>query len=272
LVAADLDEAGVEFVPEALELGGEFRRSSFAALVTEEAPARVACVAVRPTGARSSNFTIVAPFTRVETVGALSRRANCDDTGPAAGPLPPPGGRGGRGLGAVGGDDRILPMTDSTYRSMPSMNSGSAPSPFAMRWSRASHAPVIAALFTSGSTTAMSVMPFSVATSVFPSRTMYARVSSVSMMFARVAGVPSPFSFIASDSSRSSSVFPAVSIAVSSVADLDASKLYQNLSTILPVQAASGDLNIYAAAVLRSTTPTFTNATDLVFTFGCEQD
>ena len=37
------------------------------------------------------------------------------------------------------------------------------------------------------------------------------------MICARVAGVPSPFSFIASESSLSSSVLPAVSIAVSSV-------------------------------------------------------
>ena len=66
----------------------------------------------------------------------------------------------------------------------------------------------------------MSPMPLSVATNDFPSRLTYSRVSNVSMMLARVAGVPSPFSFIASDSSRSSSVFPAVSIAVSKVASL----------------------------------------------------
>ena len=40
------------------------------------------------------------------------------------------------------------------------------------------------------------------------------------MMEARVAGVPSPVSFIASESSFSSSVFPAVSIAVSNVASV----------------------------------------------------
>ena len=37
------------------------------------------------------------------------------------------------------------------------------------------------------------------------------------MICARVAGVPSPLSFMASESSLSSSVFPAVSIAVNSV-------------------------------------------------------
>ena len=49
---------------------------------------------------------------------------------------------------------------------------------------------------------------------------MYSRFSSTSMIAARVAGVPRPVSFIASDSSFSSSVLPAVSIAVSSVASV----------------------------------------------------
>ena len=40
------------------------------------------------------------------------------------------------------------------------------------------------------------------------------------MIAARVAGVPSPVSFIASESSFSSSVLPAVSIAVSRVASV----------------------------------------------------
>ena len=40
------------------------------------------------------------------------------------------------------------------------------------------------------------------------------------MMAARVAGVPRPVSFMASDSSFSSSVLPAVSMAVSSVASV----------------------------------------------------
>ena len=120
----------------------------------------------------------------------------------------------------VGGVVRMRPMTDSTYRSIPARNSGSSPWPLAMRWSRASHPPVMAALFTSASTTSMSPMPLSVATSVLPSRCTYARVSNVSMMLARVAGVPRPFSFIASDSSRSSRVLPAVSMAVSRVASL----------------------------------------------------
>ena len=43
---------------------------------------------------------------------------------------------------------------------------------------------------------------------------------SVSIIWARVAGVPSPFSFIASASSSSSSSFPAPSIADSSVASV----------------------------------------------------
>ncbi len=49
---------------------------------------------------------------------------------------------------------------------------------------------------------------------------MYSRFSSTSMIAARVAGVPRPFSFMASESSFSSSVLPAVSMAVSSVASV----------------------------------------------------
>ena len=45
-------------------------------------------------------------------------------------------------------------------------------------------------------------------------------LSSTSMIAARVAGVPRPVSFIASESSFSSSVLPAVSMAVSSVASV----------------------------------------------------
>ena len=60
-------------------------------------------------------------------------------------------------------------------------------------------------------------MPLSVASRLLPLRTMYSRLSSTSMMAARVAGVPRPVSFMASESSFSSSVLPAVSMAVSSV-------------------------------------------------------
>ena len=61
-------------------------------------------------------------------------------------------------------------------------------------------------------------MPFSVATSERPSRSMYSRFTSSSMIEARVAGVPMPESFIASRSSASSTSLPAVSIAPSSEA------------------------------------------------------
>ncbi len=60
-------------------------------------------------------------------------------------------------------------------------------------------------------------MPLSVASSTLPLRTTYSRLSSVSMIAARVAGVPRPVSFIASESSFSSTARPAVSMAVSSV-------------------------------------------------------
>ena len=46
-----------------------------------------------------------------------------------------------------------------------------------------------------------------------PARSMYSRRISVSMISARVAGVPRPRSFIASRSSSSSTSLPAVSIA-----------------------------------------------------------
>ena len=63
-------------------------------------------------------------------------------------------------------------------------------------------------------------MPFSVATSARPSRSTYSRLTSSSMIDARVAGVPMPESFIASRSSASSTSLPAVSIAPSSEASV----------------------------------------------------
>ena len=63
-------------------------------------------------------------------------------------------------------------------------------------------------------------MPFSVACSARPSRSMYSRLTSRSMIDARVAGVPMPESFIASRSSASSISLPAVSIAPSSEASV----------------------------------------------------
>jgi len=62
--------------------------------------------------------------------------------------------------------------------------------------------------------------PFGVAWSSFPTRSTYSRRISVSIVSARVAGVPRPRSFIASRSSSSSMSLPAVSIAESSVASL----------------------------------------------------
>ena len=119
--------------------------------------------------------------------------------------------RGAAGMPAT------LPTTSRTYSSMPSRNGCRGASPRSMRFRRASHCPVIAGLFTSGCTTSISWMPLSVASRFFPLRTIYSRFSSTSIIEARVAGVPRPLSFMASDSSFSSSVLPAVSIAVSSV-------------------------------------------------------
>jgi len=111
-------------------------------------------------------------------------------------------------------------MTSLTYCSIPAMNGPSASSPRSIRWSRASQCPVISGLFTVGSTVEISAIPFSVASRAFPCLARYFRSSSVSMIPARVAGVPSPVSRMASESSFSSSAFPAVSMAVSSVASV----------------------------------------------------
>ncbi len=63
-------------------------------------------------------------------------------------------------------------------------------------------------------------IPFSVARSARPSRSMYPTSISRSMIAARVAGVPIPESFIASRSSASSMSFPAASIAPRSEASV----------------------------------------------------
>ncbi len=70
------------------------------------------------------------------------------------------------------------------------------------------------------STIAITCSPLGVAWSSLPTRSMYSRRISVSIVSARVAGVPRPLSFIASRSSSSSISLPAVSIAESSVASV----------------------------------------------------
>ena len=75
---------------------------------------------------------------------------------------------------------------------MPSRKGASCAAPRWMRCRYASHCPVIAGLFTSGCTTSIRRMPLSVASRLLPLRTMYSRLSSTSMMEARVAGVPRP--------------------------------------------------------------------------------
>jgi hypothetical protein len=99
------------------------------------------------------------------------------------------------------------------------MNTSRSYSPRTIRASFCSHCPVSSADVSSGERSmVMSATPFGVATSDFFSRLTYSRLSNVSMMAARVAGVPRPASFMASRSSSSSICFPAVSIASSRVA------------------------------------------------------
>ena len=102
---------------------------------------------------------------------------------------------------------------------MSRMNASCGILPFSISASSASQRPVI-------STSAMSMpltmeyraSPFSVGTSDFFTRTMYSLLSRVSMMAARVAGVPMPQSFNACRASSSSKPSrPAVSIAASRV-------------------------------------------------------
>jgi len=66
----------------------------------------------------------------------------------------------------------------------------------------------------------MSWKALAVGTSSRPSRSMYFSLIRPSMVAARVAGVPRPFSFMASRSSSSSMSLPALSMALSSVASV----------------------------------------------------
>ena len=66
----------------------------------------------------------------------------------------------------------------------------------------------------------MSAMPVRVANRFFFFFSMYWRLNRVSMMLARVDGRPMPFSFMTSRISSLSTSFPAVSMALSSVASV----------------------------------------------------
>ena len=104
---------------------------------------------------------------------------------------------------------------------MSAMNAARVSLPRAIAASRASHVPV-----SSGEASdaigicAMRLSPSGVATRWFFSRAMYSRRNSVSMIDARVAGVPRLVSFIAARSASSSMRLPAVSMAPSSVASV----------------------------------------------------
>jgi hypothetical protein len=112
------------------------------------------------------------------------------------------------------------PTTSRTNVSMLPMNASKSACPRAIRRRSRSHSPVSAGLFTRGWTAATSAIPVSVAWRFFSSRRRYSRRRRVSSVAARVAGVPSPDSRIAAETSFSSIVRPALSIAVSSVASV----------------------------------------------------
>ena len=104
---------------------------------------------------------------------------------------------------------------------MSAMNAARESLPRAMSASRASHAPVSSgeARLATGSAW-IRPMPNGVATRCCLVRSTKPRRNSVSMIAARVAGVPSPRSFIAARRVSSSICLPAASIAPSSVASL----------------------------------------------------
>jgi hypothetical protein len=104
---------------------------------------------------------------------------------------------------------------------MSAMNAARVSVPRAIAARRASHVPVSSADASDASgICAIKLSPSGVATRWFRSRAMYSRRNNVSMIDARVAGVPRPVSFIAARSASSSMRRPAVSIAPSSVASV----------------------------------------------------
>ena len=128
------------------------------------------------------------------------------------------GGRGGVSLALLRGWRAPAPARGPRSRCMKAARPAS---PRSMRRSSASHSPVRAGLLASGWTRSTRPMPLSVAASERACRSTYPRRTRASMISARVAGVPRPRSFIASASSRSSRVRPAVSMAVSRVASVN---------------------------------------------------
>jgi hypothetical protein len=104
---------------------------------------------------------------------------------------------------------------------MSAMNAARVSLPRAIAARRASHVPVNSADASDAiGICAIKLSPSGVAIRWFFSRAIYSRRNSVSMIDARVAGVPSPVSFIAARSASSSMRLPAVSIAPRSVASL----------------------------------------------------
>ncbi|MNZ87469.1 hypothetical protein D3C78_1063260 [compost metagenome] len=102
-----------------------------------------------------------------------------------------------------------------------SINCPSDAVPLDISFKRRSHCPVISGEVNSSipapRISSMAVRPFCVMAIFLPCISMYPTFFSRSIVAARVAGVPSPESFIASRSSSSSICLPALSIARSSV-------------------------------------------------------
>ena len=94
-------------------------------------------------------------------------------------------------------------------------------SPFSILRSLDSHSPVSSGLLrTSSSIVSIKSIPIEVATRFFFLRSMYFLRNKVSMILARVEGLPMPLFLSISRSSSSSTCFPAVSIALSKVASV----------------------------------------------------
>jgi hypothetical protein len=110
----------------------------------------------------------------------------------------------------------------SVMVAMPAMKSSRLSRPFSICESLNSHSPVKSARQSSSTSSPRSSViswnALAVGMISRPSRSMYFSVNKPSMVAARVAGVPRPFSCMASRSSSSSICLPALSMAPSSVA------------------------------------------------------
>ena len=94
--------------------------------------------------------------------------------------------------------------------------------PFSISFNCFSHKPVSSADFNNSfCIVSISCMPVGVGSTCFFFLSMYLRLNKVSIILARVEGLPIPFSFMSSRISSSSTCFPAVSMALSKVASVN---------------------------------------------------